>query len=296
MAYKKNTAKKILFFLCPVFLFAGSCASTGSFNAIDGELGYSRYAESIALLEKNKKFLYSNRDTVLYCLDKGMLSHYAQLYADSSRLLEDGERAIEEAFTKSVTQEISAFLINDNARDYGGEDYEDIYINVFNALNYHHRGEPEGAMVEIRRMNSKLEYLAFKYDASLARLRKKAQEDSSVSMPPEPARPAQFSNSALARYLGMLFYRGAGLHDSARIDRDWLRAAFAGSPAVYKQPVPSSISGELAIPEGMARLNVLSFAGLSPVKREAVMRLPIGNGRWIKIALPEMASRRSSVS
>ncbi|MDR1858655.1 MAG: hypothetical protein LBQ69_04220 [Treponema sp.] len=276
-------------------LFIWSCASTRYFAAVDGELERSNYAASVDLLEKNRSFLYTGRDAILYYLDKGMLCHYAGLYADSSQLLEAGERAIENAFTKSVSQEISTFLINDNARDYEGEDYEDIYLNAFNALNYHHRGDSEGAMVEIRRMTGKLEHLSFRYDTALSNLQKKALDDNLSQIPPNPNAPAKFNNSALARYLGMLFYRGAGLRDSARIDRDWLSAAFANAPAVYNHPVPSSLSGELEIPGGMARLNVLAFGGLSPVKKEAVLRISLPSDRWIKIALPEIANRNSEI-
>ena len=279
-----------------MFILFLSCANTGSFAGVDSELGRSGYAGSIVQLEKNKKSLYKNKDAILYYLDKGMLCHYAQEYSDSSKLLEDGERAIEDAFTKSITREISTYLVNDNAREYGGEDYEDIYINAFNALNYYHRQDSEGAMVEIRRMNSKLRYLAFKYDAAISNIQKKALEENLPEIPPNPNAPSKFSDSALARYLGMLFYRGAGLHDDARIDRDWLLAAFANFPAVYNHPIPSSLNDELNIPSGMARLNVIAFGGLSPIKKENVIRIPLLNGRWIKIALPEMVSRHSEIT
>ena len=285
--------KKIFLYL--IFLLFLSCASTGSFTAVDGDLDRSDYSGSVELLERNKNSLYNNKDSILYYLDKGMLCHYAQRYADSSQLLQDGERAIEAAFTKSISQEISTYLINDNARDYGGEDYEDIYLNAFNALNYYHRGETEGAMVEIRRMNNKLQYLSSKYDTALSDLQKKALEEERTRIPPNPNAPTKFNNSALARYLGMLFYRGAGLQDDARIDRDWLLAAFANAPTVYPYPVPSSVSGELEIPRGMARLNVIAFGGLSPVKKEHVTRIPLPGGNWIKIALPEMVSRHSDI-
>jgi hypothetical protein len=270
-----------------------SCAGS-SFAVVDNELEHNSYADSAKLLEKNKKALYKNGDIILYCLDKGMLHHYAQQYSESSKLLEEGERAIENAFTRSITQELFTYLVNDNVRDYGGEDYEDIYINVFNALNYYHRGDQEGAMVEIRRMNNKLRYLAVKYDAAITALQRKALEEG-ARIPPNKDAPSQFSDSALARYLGMLFHRGAGQYDDARIDRDWLLAAFANSPSIYTNEIPESLSGEMEIPEGMARLNVLAFGGLSPIKQEDALRIPLPDYGWIKIALPEMVSRHSEI-
>jgi hypothetical protein len=270
-----------------------SCAG-GSFAVVDNELERSGYTDSVKSLEKNKNSLYRSRDRILYCLDKGMLHHYARQYAESSKLLQEGELAIEEAFTKSVTQEISTYLVNDNVRDYGGEDYEDIYINVFNALNYYHRGDQEGAMVEIRRMNNKLRYLAVKYDVVISGLQRKALEDG-ARIPPNQNAMTQFSDSALARYLGILFHRGAGLYDDARIDHDWLLTAFEDSPSVYTNKIPESLSDEMEIPQGMARLNALAFGGLSPIKQENTVRIPLLDYRWIKIALPEMVSRHSEI-
>jgi hypothetical protein len=223
-----------------------------------------------------------------------MLTHYAGLYDDSSQLLEEGERAIEAAFTKSLTMEIGTYLLNDNVREYAGEDYEDIYINAFNALNYYHRGDVEGALVEVRRMNNKARYLATKYDVVLSNLQQKALADS-VEIPPDPDVTAKFVDSALARYLGMVFYRSAGHADDARIDRNQLLVAFANSPDVYTFPAPASVAEELEVPAGMARLNVLAFGGLSPVKEEVTLRIPLPKSRWIKIALPEMVDRHSEI-
>ena len=279
-----------LFFGLPLFF---SCASK-SFAVIDNELERNDYPASVKSLEKNKKTLYKSNDTILYYLDKGMLQHYAQQYPDSSKTLQEGERAIEEAFTKSVTQEISTYLVNDNLRDYGGEDYEDIYINVFNALNYYNRGDLEEAMVEIRKMNNKLRYLSVKYDAAITSFQKKALEDG-ATVPKNPNAQMKFNDSALARYLGILFHRGEGKYDDARIDRDSLLTAFANSPSVYTNSVPKSLSGEMEIPQGMARLNVLAFSGLSPIKQENIIRIPLPDLRWIKIALPEMVSRPSQI-
>jgi hypothetical protein len=295
---RKYKFLNIILLLLPGISLFWSCASA-SFAVVDNELessGYtgSNYAGSVKALEKNRTVLYKSGDKILYYLDKGMLQHYAQQYSESSKLLQEGEWAIEEAFTKSISQEISTYLVNDNARDYGGEDYEDIYINVFNALNYYHRGDSEGAMVEIRRMNNKLRHLADKYDAAITGLQRKALEND-ARIPSNPNAQAKFSDSALARYLGMLFHRGTGQYDDARIDRDWLLTAFANSPSIYTNAVPSSLPGEMEIPEGMARLNVIAFGGLSPVKQENITRIPLPGYRWIKIALPEMVSRNSEI-
>ncbi|MDR3167156.1 MAG: hypothetical protein LBT93_04360 [Treponema sp.] len=278
----------------PLFLAVLVSCATGSFAKVDSAVSREDFLGGAGILEASRSSYYPNRDTILYYLDKGMLTHYAGLYDESSRLLEEGERAIEGAFTKSLAMEIGTYLLNDNVREYAGEDYEDIYINAFNALNYYHRGDLEGALVETRRMNNKARYLADKYGVVLTGLQKKALEES-AEIPPDLNAQSNFTDSALARYLGMLFYRGAGQPDDARIDRDQLQVVFANFPEVYPHPVPSSIREEGEIPPGMARLNVLAFSGLSPVKEAVFLRIFISGSRWIKIALPEMTGRPSEV-
>jgi hypothetical protein len=287
---------RLLFALWIICFLLLSCASTASSGYTDGALAQGNYEDSLARLEKQKDSLYrKKRDLALYYLDAGMLSHYAGKYGDSSKLLEDGEQAIEAAFTKSISETISSFILNDTVKEYAGEDYEDVYINIFNALNYYHRGSLEDALVEIRRMNNKLQYLAFKYGNTITSLQKAALENS-VDVPSDGETVREeFSNSALGRYLGMLFYRGEGLWDDARIDLEGIRLAFANQPSVYTFPPPSSLDEELDIPPGKARMNIISFSGLSPVKQEETVRIPIAS-RWIKVALPILHSRPSLVS
>jgi hypothetical protein len=275
-------------FCIPAFV---SCASA-SFAAIDKAVYSGQYKTALNELEKDKKNIYK-KDAILYYLDKGMLSHYAAEYKNSTELLQKGDRAIEEMFTKSITRNIASFIANDNTKEYAGEDYENLYLNIFNALNYYQMNNFEDAMVEIRRIEEKLRYLSVKYndtEAELAKQDKDAANSAKVNV--------NFSNCALARYLGMLFYRTNYRFDDARIDRDFLKRAFVDEKNIYTHPVPSSIEEELSIPKNKARLNILCFSGLSPVKTEEVIRIPLigtGTGNWIKIALPRMVKRTSDV-
>lgn len=267
-----------------------SCASY-SFDKVDADAAAGRYDAAIKKLDKDKSLIYGG-DAVRYYLDTGMLAHFAAQYEVSAQRLQKGDRAIESAFTKSVTQNAASYITNDTTIEYTGEDYEDLYVNIFNALNYYHQDDIEGALVEIRRMEEKLKKLAVRYNVveeQLARENREAAKKANVKV--------NFSNSALARYLGMLFYRAQGSDDDVRIDRDWLKRAFADQRQMYPHPAPSSIEGELDIPRGMARVNVLAFCGLAPVKGEEVTRIPLVlYNSWIKIALPVMRARPSKAN
>jgi hypothetical protein len=320
-----------------------SCASKPDvYVDIDAAVLSGNYEEALGIIEaaqtEKKPFYPIPANSVLLSLDRGMIQHYAGRYAESSETLQEGERLIEEAFTQSVTQDIGSFIANDNTKDYAGEAYEDVYINIFNALNYYNTGNLEGALVEVRKLTAaggKIEVLNDRY----------TPENLSSDLQPEvvatfiadivgvacaaaglpgflvevpdailtPDVPAvQFHDSALARYLSAIFYRGEGrLPDEVVNNLNAIEAIYASSESVYSNPVPASIKEEYEVPAGMARLNVIGFTGLSPIKEETIedldfqyfpalvalrpldnekMRLTYGN-----IALPVLVPRGAEV-
>jgi hypothetical protein len=289
--------------VCGIAVLLLSCATNPRvYKDIDTEVGRASYEAAVVALEKGQSSgtpIYPPKNVIMYYLDKGMLEHYAGRYRESAEDLEEAERLIYEAYTKSVIQDIASYVANDNTKDYPGEDYEDIYVNVFSALNYYYRNDIQGAMVEIRKLTEKLEYLSTKYAEDLAKVKEYGQENDAEIPPGEPV---NISNSALARYLSALFYRGSNRMDDARLDFVQLWNVYHSVPAVYSTPLPKSLelSGtpgqetneELAVPAGQARLNAVCFAGLSPVKTENKVYGPFDT----RISLPRLTPRPSAIS
>ncbi|MCL2007324.1 MAG: hypothetical protein FWG77_04490 [Treponema sp.] len=286
--------------LAAALLLLVSCASNQrAYAPIDTNVRSRDFDYALASLNsqsnRSRRGIYGRGNDILFYLDRGMVNHYAGLYLESSMDLQIAEQLMEENFARSLTQEISTFILNDNARDYSGEDYEDLYINIFNALNYYHMGSLEGALVEIRRLNGKLNVLADRYERASNRVLDSNRQIDSNRIPVEASR---FSNSALARYLGMLFYRGTGRNDSARVDYDELIRAFELAPEVYYHRIPSSVHDELIVPQAMGRLNLIAFTGLSPLKVEENIIIPLflpPPFHFARIPLPSIASRPQSV-
>ncbi|MCL2065354.1 MAG: hypothetical protein FWG98_13430 [Candidatus Cloacimonetes bacterium] len=251
--------------------------------------------------------LYDNNNVISLFLNKGLLEFYAGLHADSAESLLNAERLIQEAFTRSISQNVASFILNDNTKEYPGEDFEDIYLTVFNALNFYHQGSIEAALVEIRKLtlpSGKLELLSRKYDDGNARIRGEHgdalnQAESAEGASTPVSRNTTFSNSALARYLSILFYEADRNPDAVRIEMEQFHAAFANQPTIYTQSVPRAIN---LIAEGsgdMARLDVLTFVGLSPIKEEETLQQywPIftGSNRYANINLPRLVERPNRV-
>jgi hypothetical protein len=309
----------VCLFLNGLALLLLSCAT--NFNAyagIDDAVSQNDFEAGINTIKKGQetqKRLYPEKNTISLYLDKGLLEHYAGNYVNSSNDLQEAERFIQEAFTKSITAGIASYVANDNTKEYAGEDFEDIYLNVFNALNYYNRGNTEGALVEIRKLSissGKLDMLSRKYedvgksagDWLMERLGVLQFVLSPHFFMENPdlfmQKPMNFSNSALARYLGALFYLGDRNTDSARIEFDQLRQAFANTN-IYKNSIPNAVADAQNVPLGKARLNIFGFSGLSPVKKEEtfISHFPFFSHRLLQypvLKLPVLVDRPSAVS
>lgn len=282
--------KKSRLFLIPLLgltLLLSSCM-TADFSAVETSVYREDYAGARQSIERRKDELYTDNDKVLYNLDAGLLSHYAGDWDQSNKNFSVAESLIEEYYSKSISQGVSSYFVNDMVVDYAGEDYEDIYTNFFMALNYIQLGNIEDAMVEIRRFDNKQKLLTTKYDSQIEYAESELGSGySNVSL--------QFQNSAAARYLSMLMYRSRGQDDSAEVDRKLLVRAFNEQKSLYNFGIPSCVSDELAVPRGKARLNVIGFTGLAPTKVESVSRIDVGDV-YCKIAVPIMVDRGSLVT
>ena len=273
---KINTAVKTAWAFFSALTALSCAANAQAFMEIDLAVGQADYTAAIDAVirgQEGKNTVYSEKNAIMLFLDKGLLEHYAGNYADSSNDLQNAERLIEEAYTKSISENFLSYIINDNTREYPGEDFENIYINVFNALNYYNRGDTEGALVEIRKLSmssGKLDMLSRRYEyidpGTGEDLNERVRRETGVGELPQ-TRQVNFSNSALARFLGALFYLGEGQIDEARIEFDQLDAALSNRN-IYRTSVPQAIEQARSVPDGSARLNIISFTGLSPVKRE----------------------------
>jgi hypothetical protein len=96
------------------------------------------------------------RDLLLYLMDLGLTLHAQGKFVESNQFFEKADRIAEIKDYTSLSKEFSSFVINDNIKDYKGEDFEKVLINVYKALNYAALGSHEEALVEARVVNRKL--------------------------------------------------------------------------------------------------------------------------------------------
>jgi hypothetical protein len=250
----------LLAVLLAVFFLSG-CSSMQTqkkqFVEVDNAVAADNFNAAASSLEKSKDKYYEKKDRVLYYLDLGMLYHYGQIYPKSNETLTSAEDGIDELYTKSISKGAASLLLNDNALDYSGEDYENIYLNIFKALNYADEGNYEDAFVEVRRADNKLSQLEDKYQKIADDYNKSDTTGKKFTVA-----ETHFTNSALARYISLLMYRSEGKYDDARIDAGKIGEAWSTESSVYDFSQPNL--DKCLDTTGKARINVISFVGKSP--------------------------------
>ncbi|MBN2685987.1 MAG: hypothetical protein JXR40_11960 [Pontiellaceae bacterium] len=246
-------------------LFLSGCnllrTDKSHYAGTDEMLAKGNYSEAITRINAARDKAYRSKDRVVFYLDMGMLHHWNGDYKQSNEYLEMAERAIEENFTKSVSRATTSLLLNDNVLEYAGEDYEDIYLNLFKALNYLALNQDDDAFVEIRRIDNKVKLLDDKYG-------KMALELSNAEEAKVPFRPGKnyFQDSALGRYFGVLLYREEGKWDDVRIDLERIDQAWKLQPEVHPFAKPDFSAEQQRETNGQARLDLIAFYGRSPEK------------------------------
>jgi len=245
---------------------ASSAAYKNQFEGVEEKLRAHDYEAVITGIEESKAHCYKEKDKILYYLDVGLLTHFAGRWRESNILLEEAERRIEEAYTRSVSRAAGSMLLNDNVLEYAGEAHEDLYLNIFKALNYAKLGESDNAMVEVRRIGRKLDMLEDK-NAKFA----KEYSRSKYSTKQLATGHHRFHDSALARYLSLLMYRANGNTDDARIDLARINRVWRTCGEIYTFRMPSLATVLSRPPDGYAKLNVISFIGRLPDKLARTM-------------------------
>jgi hypothetical protein len=150
----RSTARAALALL--VVLLSGACTTYHKQSLeIKRSFAESDYEQALEQVDEIDR----GTSELLYLYEKGLILHYCDRFAESNEVFERAELLLEELYTKSVTRELAALAVSDNIAKYRGTSYEAILVNYYKILNYLLLGDLDGALVECRRVNRKLEFL-----------------------------------------------------------------------------------------------------------------------------------------
>ncbi len=277
--------------------FLASCGpSTEFYRGVETNIAGGNYVAALEEVRANQK-AYGDKATVLYKLDVGLLYHYAGMPDSSNRWLFAAEKEIEDLYTKSITLAAASMLLNDNILPYDGEDFEKVLVNVFLALNYAEKGEPDEALVEARKVDLKLREYAKQYEG-----KNRYQED------------------AFIRYIMGALYESRGEINDAFISYRKAYETYGVYAAQYGTTAPSfllddlvrtatlmgfseeassyrSLGGAPYSPAAKKRgsILVIAYAGKGPIKEEVRPNVSIPDEKGVvhtfQVALPRFVPR-----
>ena len=132
-------------------------------------------------------------DQLLYLFDRGVVNHTAGNYDQSNKDLLAADRLSEIKNYTNLSQEIASVVTNDRIVTYKGEEFENVLVSVYLAINFALLGKDDDAIVETKRVNRKLE-----------RLKSEGKRD--------------YNLNAFAQYLSGVLYERRGDWNNAYVD------------------------------------------------------------------------------
>jgi len=220
-------------------------------------------------------------DRPLYLLDAAVVKQLRGEYAESNRLLEEADRRVEAAVTKSISREAASFLLNDQTRPYTGHPFEQPLISYYKTLNYLLLDAPSEAAVEARRLDLRLHAVG-RYLKGKELTREIAYLRHFAGIAYEVAGEA---NDAMVSYrLALAAYDGAGGPPA-----DLVAAALRLAHRLGLNDVAAEIAARYPTidpaPEGGEAV-VVVHAGRIPRRRTESVVVPGGQGFPVRLSLP----------
>ena len=253
-----------------------------------------------AALAEYQKLKPNAADRVLYLMNTGMLERMSGDYDASTRSLEAAKGQIEQLRALSIREQALSVTVNDATKAFTGEDYEQVMVNNFLALNYLERGQLDAARVE-----------ALQVDVLL----REKQQRTSKGNP--------YQEDAFARYLTGIVYEDEGEWSDAMIAYRKAYEAYNKQLKAFGVAIPETLKHDLirladrmgiadeakryreefkidktpSEQELLDRGEVVFVlnAGLAPLKREKAVTAPNpATGRIVRVAVPEYRPRAHS--
>jgi hypothetical protein len=201
---------------------------------------------------------------------------------------------------------VVAFLSNDNTLPYRGEDFEQVAVNIFRCLNYAELGDVEGALVEARKVNEKLQLINSQYEE---KDKNEYREDAFARLlagtlyelngTRDDLNDAFISNRNAVGIYEKDFQPRYGTPPPALLRANYLTtASFMGSEEFTKALArfPGTQSVGIDEKRKMAQLIFVHFAGRGPVKVEDSINAIMPDANLIRIAFPRYVRRSSFIT
>lgn len=263
-------------------------------TTVDEMSARGEFSQALSYVEEHEED-YQNRNRLLFYLDEGMLAFSVGDFEKAIQAFTAAEQLMEELYTISISGEATTFLINDNTAPYRGEDFESVMVNLFLALSYANLSKIEDALVEARKIDSKLAAINLQYDEEHQNA---YREDPFARMLigifyEMGQTSADLNDAYISYYLAINGYESEyqrfGLSAPGILAENALSTAeFMGEKQQDKlrERFPSKQFPSLAERKEKAEVFGLHFNARAPVKEPATIVFPMPDGFLLKLAFP----------
>jgi len=215
--WRSQAAYRVMLLLGTIAL-AGCATYSDSFGVIERNLSARQYDAALQDIEKQSD---SKTGRTLYLLNKGMVLRMKRDFAASNQALELAKSEMEHLYAASVSENALSFIVNDATVSYAGDDYEQVLVHLYMALNYLELGQPNDARVEALQVDIKLREIGEKIPES------------------------KFTEDALSRYLTGMIYEELGEWSDAMIAYRKAYEAYKKYQVNYDMPMPDMLKLDL---------------------------------------------------
>ena len=283
--------------------FLTGCAFQDHRFTVSSLVKNGNYKQAITELDRaRREGLYDDNNILLYDLDRGTLALIENDTDTAFDRFEDAETTIERNFTRSLSNDLASYLLNDQILPYSGEPYEDQYVNVFKLLIQLKRGRiVNGATVEARRLIDKVDLQYERYVTIKQKLlddpdlQETMQQYSGAELV-ETEDEGRFLESTLGTYLSIITWTLADEPDFQHTAIQRLLSAIR----MQKQFMPgveaenfTSLTKRFG--HQPLSLLVVAFTGHGPSKRAETLRLGLVGKYALKVEWPALVLHPSRV-
>ena len=301
----KNKLKRAIFMLSLVFLVTGCASVPKTQPQVDAYSASAQYENALKILNSGPKS-YGKNNELLYLLDKAIIEHFAGHYSESIETFSRAQQIFDQLYTESISKIAATWVINDYAAPYHGEDFESVFINIFQSLNYLKISKSQEALVEARDVDSKLGAINNQY----------ADDQKNV-----------YKEDAFARLLMGIIYEmentREGINDAfisyqkalQTYENDYEPNYGVGVPKILKENILTA-ARDMGFSEfgnykekfndiqlrtidekrNKGELYLIQYNGVCPEKIEESVPIPTFDGYMIKMAFPKYRNRPYAVS
>ena len=154
--FKRTTQLGRSFFIFSILFILCGCASyQGKISESRSLIELGRFSEAIEKLKPLAEKV--DDDQLVYLLDYGMALHLNGQFEESNKVFLKADKIADIQDYHSISNVTASVLLNEEQVQYKGDDYEKVLINAFLALNFLSLNDLDSALVEVRRLNNKLQ-------------------------------------------------------------------------------------------------------------------------------------------